>query len=118
MNIQEKLRKIRDLSILAFNQLATKRGWLVVAGAFSCCYAIAVLFYVQAIPDLGLTSAFSTEIKEPPRNYQGTTVPREGDVVVGIDHEPIHTWPDLLHAPFLIAEKRGFGEQADPIWVE
>ena len=51
-------------------QLFTRRGLLILAGVLVCLYSVFVLVYVQAIPDLGLRTAFSTGLKAPPRGYQ------------------------------------------------
>jgi transcriptional regulator with GAF, ATPase, and Fis domain len=79
----------------------SRRAFLVAAGCFICAYAIAVLYYVQSIPVLGLRSAFSTEIKGTPEAVEGIA-PQEGDRVVEIGDLSITIWPDLLAAPFLL----------------
>jgi transcriptional regulator with GAF, ATPase, and Fis domain len=75
---------------------------LVLAGILVCAYAMAVVAYVQSIPDLGLRSAFGTTIRGSPRGFQpenGGLEAREGDQVIKVGEKDILTWPDLLSAP-------------------
>ena len=63
----------RYLSFLSFSSLRhsfSRRGLLIFAGGVVCVYALAVLFYVQSVPDLGLKSVFSTEIKSAPNVFR------------------------------------------------
>src|SRR5262245_7733820 len=80
------------------------RGLLTLAGIVACIYAIAVLIYVQSIPDLGLHSAFSPAIKGQPHSVSGPQ-PIEGDVVTQVGDIAVHTWADLLNAPFHLRDR-------------
>src|SRR4029077_7624002 len=81
-----------------------RRGLLIGAGVFICIFSLAVLYYVQSIPDLGLRSAFGTEIKDTPVVVEGVG-PREGDLILKVGDLDIKIWPDLLAAPFLLKNK-------------
>ncbi len=70
--------------------------------AFS--YALIVLLYVQAMPDIGIRSAFSTAIMGQARPIAGD-VPHEGDEITRVGDIPIIFWPDLLNAPFYLRER-------------
>ncbi len=80
------------------------RVLLIGAGIAACLYGITVLFYVQAIPEIGLTTAFSPAIQGPPRIYAGPR-PEVGDVVEKIGETPVGTWADVLHAPFKLRDQ-------------
>src|SRR5437867_2195549 len=102
------ISRIRNLTF------PTRRGLLTLGGACVCLYAVAVLLYVQAIPDLGLRSIFSTVIKGTPRTLPNAQpeaqesdklVPQEGDELVEVGDIAIYTWTDLLSAPSLLRER-------------
>jgi len=103
------------LSRLAIPQLFTRRGLLILAGVFIFTYAVAVLIYVQSIPDIGLKSIFSPVVKGTPRFFSGTQ-PREGDIVLRVGNWPVNSWADLLGAPFVMQQRLASGD-AGP-WVK
>ncbi len=76
---------------------------MILAGVFALLYAVGILFYVATIPDLGLRSAFSPQIKATPRQFEGTE-PQAGDVVEKIADREIQTWALLLAAPFAVRD--------------
>ncbi len=87
-----------------YYQLFCRQALLFLAGLLVCIYALAVLFYVQAIPDIGLKSIFSPVVKGVPRFCHGRQ-PQEGDKVVRVGDFAIHTWADLLASPFEVRKK-------------
>ncbi|MCI0377060.1 MAG: sigma 54-interacting transcriptional regulator, partial [Gemmataceae bacterium] len=82
-----------------WNGFFSRRGLLISVGVAACLYGITVLVYVQRIPDIGLTTAFSAAVQGPPHTYAGPR-PEVGDVVKRIGETHIRTWADVLHAPF------------------
>src|SRR5438128_10114064 len=80
-------------------QALSRRGLLILAGAVICIYSLTVLLYVQSIPDIGLKSIFSKEIKGTPRPGPAGSQPQEGDIVQQVGNIKIETWPALLSAP-------------------
>src|SRR5262249_44791867 len=101
----------------AVRHFFTRRGLLICAGALVCLYALAVLFFVQAKPDLGLRSIFSTEIKGSPRYFQAQVVPQDGDTVERIGGMRVASWPNLLSAPFSVREQLAQHPDPEPTWV-
>src|SRR5262245_31792910 len=97
----------------------SRRVLLILTGSLVCAYAIAVLFYVQSVPDLGLKSVFSTEIRSAPvpGAYRGKK-PEAGDKVVKIADEEIDSWPALLNAPFRLREKLADHPSANFPWLK
>src|ERR1700704_500368 len=96
-------RYLSFLNLSSLRRSFSRRGLLIFAGAVVCAYALVVLFYVQWVPDLGLKSVFGTQIKSPPNIYradQSERRPKAGDTVELVGDEPIHSWADLLNAPF------------------
>jgi transcriptional regulator with PAS, ATPase and Fis domain len=88
----------------------SRRGLLFFIGFCVCVNAIAVVVYVQTIPDVGLRTAFSTDIKTSPREGSFYPVdpkrtPKGGDQVVWLGDAPIHTWPELLARPRQLRER-------------
>src|SRR5260370_19909677 len=80
-------------------QAFSRRGLLIIAGIVICIYSLAVLLYVQSIPDIGLKSVFSVEIKGTPRPGADGFQPLEGDIVKEVGNIKIKAWPTLLSAP-------------------
>jgi len=106
-------RRLLQTARHVFGSLRTRRGWLIVAGLAVCLYSVCVVVYVESAPDLGLRSAFSSELKAPPvsRMYvpenSQDPIPQSGDTVVQLGDLPIATWPDLLAAPRLLRDRTG-----------
>jgi transcriptional regulator with GAF, ATPase, and Fis domain len=108
------------LKITHLLQLAlSRRGLLVSAGVFVCCYALAVLDYVylRPMPMLDIRSAFSTKIliDPPPSPDPPAQQPQRGDTVLRVGNLPVRTWPDLLNAPQRLRSRIDRGE-SDPTW--
>ena len=80
-------------------QVFSRRGLLILAGLVICIYSLAVLIYVQSIPDVGLKSIFSMEVKGHPRPGPDGFQPSEGDTVKEVGNIKIEAWPALLSAP-------------------
>src|SRR2546430_1975705 len=114
----------RYLNFLSFSSLRhsfSRRGLLIFAGGVVCVYALAVLFYIQSVPDLGLKSVFSTEIKSAPNVFrpdESGLTPQAGDTVEQVGDEPIRSWPDLLNAPFRLREKLAQNPSAGFPWLK
>jgi transcriptional regulator with GAF, ATPase, and Fis domain len=76
---------------------------LILAGGLVFLYSVVVLLYVQAVPSLGLRTAFSTSLKAAPRpdlyHAEGGALPRAGDRVLRVGDIAIDSWPKLLTAP-------------------
>jgi transcriptional regulator with GAF, ATPase, and Fis domain len=103
--------------------ISFRKGLLVLSGVLSCGYAVCVLLYVQAMPDVGLRCAFSPEVdhvevnrvfpgylrtRPQPIASQAGGVPHEpesevalpaaGDVIVQVGDRRVSNWPRLLRA--------------------
>src|SRR5437870_3568820 len=91
----------------------TRRGLLILAGSVAFCYAVIVLLYVQSIPDIGLRTAFSPEIKRQTHPYDGPTL-EEGDTVTMVGDIAINTWADLLNSPFYLRNRLQEADAAFP----
>lgn len=98
-----------------FPQILTRRGFLILAGVFIFSYAVAVLVYVQSIPDIGLKSIFSPVVKGTPRFFIGPQ-PREGDTVQRVGDWPVNSWADLLGAPFIVQQR--LASRPDVAWAK
>jgi transcriptional regulator with GAF, ATPase, and Fis domain len=83
--------------------LTSRRFFLWLVGVLVCAYALAVLYYVSSVPDLGLKTIFGPAIKDYAKGYvlagPENILPEPGDVVIRVGSRPIRTWPDLLNAP-------------------
>src|SRR5262245_47194739 len=113
----------RYLSLLSFAwpPRFSRRGLLICAGGVVCVYALVVLFYVQWVPDLGLKSAFGTQLKSAPHIYRADESglpPEAGDTGAVVGDEPIRSWPDLLNAPFRLREKLAQNPAATFPWLK
>lgn len=96
----------QKLPILLRSYIFTFRSLLSILGIFVLFYSIAVLVYVQTIPDLGLTTTFDTKIKKlPPYASENSVHPELGDEVVQVDNVPIQTWSELVKFPIKLAEQ-------------
>jgi transcriptional regulator with GAF, ATPase, and Fis domain len=97
------IRQVPAWTALSVRHALSRRGLLVAAGVFVCCYALAVLYYVylRPMPTLDIRSAFSTTVlnEPPPSPDPASEQPRPGDKVLRVGDIPIRTWPDLLNAP-------------------
>jgi transcriptional regulator with GAF, ATPase, and Fis domain len=83
---------------------------VVLVGVLACLYAIGVLGYVWALPDIGLRCAFHPTIKHVHPDYLRTDhgrvpAPEPGDTIVQVSDTPIKTWPELLRALVALREK-------------
>lgn len=108
----------RVVSLVRF--LPSRQGLLFLVGIFSCCYALAVLWHVHSLADIGIRSAFGTSIKGTPRNvlpHEGGPLPQQGDRVVAVGDIPIRNWPDLLVAPQQLADQLEQAGWEMPPWV-
>jgi transcriptional regulator with GAF, ATPase, and Fis domain len=91
----------------------TKRALLILAGLLACTYALAVVVYLQQIPDLGLRTAFSSNLNSRPLFYlpePGWPTPEPGDKVVEVGELPIENWTTLLNAPFRVRDRIAKGD--------
>jgi transcriptional regulator with GAF, ATPase, and Fis domain len=102
-----------------FRHLFSRRILLILPGLFICIYALAVLFYVQSIPDLGVRTVFGTTLKEPIyfAPFNSTKHPLVGDEVVKIGDIPVQTWSDILNAPFNLRKSLS-GASTLPSWAK
>lgn len=94
---------------MAFNGTVVKRWGLALAGAAACAYALAVLYRVQASPDIGLRCAFTNVVDQifPGYVWEGEggtgsnadrTIPQRGDAIVEIGDQRVSAWPQILRA--------------------
>ncbi len=80
-----------------------KRLLLVLCGVFILCYAFAVLLHVQIVPDLGLRTIFSNELRTRPLYFHdandefvaGDRILKIGDISTSGRKE----WAAVLNAP-------------------
>jgi transcriptional regulator with GAF, ATPase, and Fis domain len=116
--IRAWIRRVAPWIALVVRHAFTRRGMLVLAGLFICCYAVAVLLYVYVLPlpMLDVRTAFSTTVLNDPTISPVASAerPRAGDRILRVGDIPIHTWPDLLNAPRLLREK--LDRNADRPW--
>jgi transcriptional regulator with GAF, ATPase, and Fis domain len=96
-------------------QVFSRRGLLILAGVVISIYSLAVLLYVQSIPDIGLKSIFSMEIKGNPRKGRDGFQPLEGDLVREVGNIKIEAWPALLSAPSQLRKVLSVAPQ--PSWA-
>jgi transcriptional regulator with GAF, ATPase, and Fis domain len=97
----------------------TRRGLLILAGILVCVYALAILFYVQTLPDIGIRSAFTPVAKyiyPQYRRHNEGEVPRTKDTltVVAVGPEKVEAWGDLMWAPIRLREGVESGELEIP----
>jgi transcriptional regulator with GAF, ATPase, and Fis domain len=103
--------------------LVNRRFFLSLPGLFILCYAGAILYRVQVIPDLGLPSAFSTKVypSGPLFDADGEPNAIAGPIVLEeVGPKKIKTWVNVLKAPFELASLRDpDGNFAEPLpdWV-
>jgi DNA-binding NtrC family response regulator len=82
---------------------ARRRLFILTAAGFVLLYAVSVLWYVLAIPDIGLRCAFSLEVLDA---YPGFyDLPKgmsyqdlEGKRIVRLGDQPVESWPQLLRS--------------------
>jgi transcriptional regulator with GAF, ATPase, and Fis domain len=97
----------------------SRRSLLVAAGILSCGYALTILGSVPFIPNLGLRTLFSKELRGvTPGFVAGGQTPQEGDIVKEVGGQPIHVWADLLRAPFDIQRSDLERAQVLPHWAK
>jgi transcriptional regulator with GAF, ATPase, and Fis domain len=84
---------------------------ILVAGLLVCVYALGVLGYVLAIPDLGLRCAFSTvanriepEFLYAPKGTRASDL--RGSTVLAIGDQKIETWPQVPRAAVALRQQR------------
>ena len=93
-------RYLNFLSLSSLRRPFSRRGLLIFAGGVVCVYALAVLFYVQSVPDLGLKSVFSTEIKSAPNLFRVDERFHEREHAVEVELPLIQAaWPDASVLP-------------------
>jgi transcriptional regulator with GAF, ATPase, and Fis domain len=103
-----------------------RRILFFLPGLFILIYSLAILYYVQIIPDLGFRSAFSTQIKKSPRLVPADVPIPDKLTLTKIGDQTIQTWVNVLHAPFNLARERErlkeerLGNLADahPTWAK
>src|SRR5436190_23461679 len=86
-----------------FGQVWSRKPWLILVGILVCIYAMAVLWYVQSIPDIGLRCAFDPSVKSVYESYLRSgdgqfQSPEPGDTIIQLGSIPVETWPQLLRA--------------------
>jgi transcriptional regulator with GAF, ATPase, and Fis domain len=117
-----------------FERVSKTRLILLLWGCAFFCYALAVLLYVQVIPDLGLRTAFSNELRAKPRTFDDNGQYRIGDKIVRIGDiatdggkaREREDWRKILRAPKdLSGEVQPLLEEANagkslilPSWVQ
>ncbi len=87
---------------------ATFRNFLVFVGIIACIYAIAVLYHVSTVTDVGIKSLMTTEVCDfirPGKVESGPREPQKHDKVVKIGDKSIGDWPALLRTPREIQQR-------------
>ena len=95
------LRGLRRASEILWRQPAARRRLFIVAAALLVCtYALGVLGYVIATPEIGVRCAFSLvvnhfypEFLDPPDQADPI---REGDTIVAMAGQPVENWSQLM----------------------
>jgi transcriptional regulator with GAF, ATPase, and Fis domain len=93
----------------------SQRWLLAILAAAVCVYVVAVLVYVQSLPDIGIRSTFSPVVRGNPRSFLGIQ-PQEGDIVLQVGAYPIRTWIDLLNAPLNL--RKELSSASLPEWAK
>jgi transcriptional regulator with GAF, ATPase, and Fis domain len=91
---------------------------LVLSGVLICIYAVAILWYVQTLPDLGIRSAFTPSAKYYYRDYlrfsEDDFRPEPDDQIVAVGNEHIDSWPALLRVPLRLQDELASGRLEPP----
>jgi transcriptional regulator with GAF, ATPase, and Fis domain len=99
-------RRLREFGrSLMREPIARRRAWIIVAAFLVGSYALGVLGYVLATPEIGVRCAFTPivnyfypEFLYPP----GQEPLREGDVIVEVGGQPVENWSQLLRKMILL----------------
>lgn len=97
---------------VAHQPIARRRLVIVLAAFLVCGYALGVLGYVLAIPEIGIRCAFTPVVNHfyPEFLYpESQERPREGDVVKQVGAHPVTNWSQFLRALLRLPH-----EQPDP----
>ncbi len=98
------------------NRQNYRRLLFILPGLLILVYALIILFSVQVIPDLGLRSVFSTELRPPyPFVRSDPNLPQRL-FLAKIGGKEIRTWVDVLKAPSAVAEELRLAERL-PDWA-
>jgi transcriptional regulator with GAF, ATPase, and Fis domain len=90
---------VRGAPRLIQDATSRTRAAIILAVLFVCLYAIAVVGYVVTLPDIGVRSAFSTEVSHffPEFRFPENQVPlKHNDRILEIGGEKTEDWPHLL----------------------
>src|SRR5262245_17687070 len=92
--------RLRGLGLsLWHDPVARCRAWVVAASIFVCAYAVGVLAYVLATPELGIRCAFTPVVNHffDEFLYPDDQAPLEaGDEIVEVGGHRVTNWPQLL----------------------
>ncbi|MGF1581715.1 MAG: sigma 54-interacting transcriptional regulator [Gemmataceae bacterium] len=86
-------------------KIATKRNFLVLAGIIACFYAVAVMYHVSTVNDVGIKTLLTPKVcafirsPSPEELESGPRLPDKHDIVVKIGPKPVTNWPTLLRTP-------------------
>jgi transcriptional regulator with GAF, ATPase, and Fis domain len=99
-------RPLALLGSLLRTPLARRRFLILFAAALVCSYAAGVLWYVRAVPDIGLRCAFTPVVLDVDPDFldlQGRGEKREelaaslkGKTIVEVAGHKVSTWPQML----------------------
>src|SRR4051812_12913598 len=95
------LTRFQALSRAACHDPANRcRAAIVVAAILVCGYALAVLAYVIAVPEIGIRCAFTPVVNHFYQEFlyphEGQEALHEGDLITAVGGEPVDTWSHLL----------------------
>ncbi|MCS7046023.1 MAG: sigma 54-interacting transcriptional regulator [Gemmataceae bacterium] len=104
------------------NRLLVRRLLFLIPGLVILAYALAILIWVQILPDLGLRTAFSTQLRDTSRlHYVEGKIPDRAYIARIGPLTRIETWVHVLKAPAEINRLRPTeGALADvyPSWAK
>src|SRR5262245_8673566 len=83
------------------NFFGCHKTFLVIIAIFICLYALLVVLQGQGVPEIGIRSAFSTEIirlRDSHFRPAKGAFPKVGDEIVQFGDKQIHVWPQWLNA--------------------
>jgi hypothetical protein len=102
--------RLRSLGrTLLHDPITRRRAGIIVAALLVCAYALAVLGYVLATPEIGVRCAFTPVVNH---FYTGFLYPekqeplQEGDLIVQVADQPVENWPQLLRKMLRLRDEK------------
>src|SRR4051812_39388433 len=108
------LTRTQALGRAVFGDPANRcRTAIVVAAFLVCGYALSVLAYVVAVPEIGVRCAFTPVVNHFYKEFlypqEGQQPLLEGDLITEVGGEPVSSWSHLLRKVLVLRD-----EEPDP----